>query len=443
MVDQTRSRIPVAHARSSHDEHPTVARALTEPVARSLEYWAATRGGVAALFEGAATLTYHEWNEYADMLADALAGRGLDLDDVVAVRCRNRIEWAVIAMACSKIGARLLTLDPDLTARALRERLIESQAGAVIVGDVAPVRVAPALEALPLRLRATMDHASPGFFNFWDLFPPVAQPRFGAAQPSLLAWTSGVTGRALPIGLPPRRAAPASISRPPAPETGASLITVSLHRVWGPVQLWAALIAGRSIALSHSHDAAGALDMISRRRITHWSAMPETFDELRRLGQEAVRAADTSYLRELVIGGAPAATDLKEWLASLFGPILSEAYGSTETGLISTMQVARQTDKPGSCGRPIRGVSVEIRDADGRRLPSGAVGEIWARTPRTIECDLPVVARLVRRDADGFIATKDVGRVDDDGFIYITGRADDLSRADVRHASWGVTNRQG
>jgi len=434
LVDQTRSRIPVAHARSSDDEHPTVARALTEPVARSLEYWAATRGGLPALFEGAANLTYHEWNEYADMLAEALAGRGLGLNDVVAVRCRNRIEWAVIAMACSKIGARLLTLDAQLTPRTLRERLIESHAGAFIVGDVEPARIAPALEGLPLRLRATMDHASPGFFNFWDLFPPIARPRFGAAQPSLLAWTSGATGRALPIGLPPRRAAPASISRSPAPETGTSLITVPMHRVWGPVQFWAALIAGRSIALSHSHDASGALDMISRRQITHWSAMPETFDELRKLGAEAVRQAHTSSLRELVIGGAPAATDLKEWLAGLFGPILSEAYGSTETGLISTIQVAHQTDKPGSCGRPIRGVSVEIRDSSGRRLPAGAAGEIWARTPQTIECDLPLFARLVRRDEDGFIATGDVGRVDDDGFIYITGRATGRSPADMRHA---------
>jgi acyl-coenzyme A synthetase/AMP-(fatty) acid ligase len=137
---------------------------------------------------------------------------------VVAVRCSNRIEWAVIALACSKIDARLMTLDPDLSPRALRERLIASDVGAIIVGDVAPVRLAPALEGLPLRLRATMDGAFPGFFNFWDLFPPVAQPRFGATHPSLLAWTAGATGRSLPVGVPPRRAAPASLSRPPVPE---------------------------------------------------------------------------------------------------------------------------------------------------------------------------------------------------------------------------------
>lgn len=379
------------------------------------------------------TLSYRDWNEYADMLADSFAARGLGSGDVVAVRCRNRIEWAVIAIACAKIDARLLTLDTDMTARALRDRIIASDISAIIIGDVAPIRFAPALEGLQLRLRASMDGAFPGFYNFWDLFPPVAQPRFGRAQPSLLAWTAGAAGAPLPVGLPPRRSAAASISRPPVPETGASLITVPLHRVWGPVQFWAALSAGRAIALMRHFDAAVALEDIRRHRITHWSSLPETFLELRRLGTTAVREADTSSLQELIIGGAPGPWTLKSWLSDVFGPIVSEAYGATETGLIATMPVIRHRDKPGSCGRPIRGVSVEIRDAAGQRVPAGELGEIWARTPRTIECDLPIASPRVRRDADGYIATGDAGRMDDDGFIYITGKSAVVEQ-EVRHA---------
>lgn len=368
------------------------------------------------------------------MLADALAGRGLGANDVVAVRCANRLEWAVIALACSKIDARLMTIDPDLSPRVLRERLIASHVGAIIVGDVAPVRLAPALEGLSFRLRATMDGAFPGFYNFWDLFPPVAQPRFGRTQPSLLAWTAGVTGCALPVGVPHRRSAPASLSRPPVPETGTSLITVPLHRVWGPVQFWAALVAGRSICLTRTFEPAAALETIRKRRVTHWSALPESFEQLRELGADAVRAANISSLQELEIGGAPATASLKAWVGDLFGPILSEAYGSTETGRISTMPFSRRADKPGSCGRPVRGASVEIRDAHGERLPVGAVGEIWARTQRSLECDLPDAPPRARRDADGFVATGDAGRVDEDGFIYITGKATGLTEPDMRHA---------
>ncbi len=90
--------------------------------------------------------------------------------------------------------------------------------------------------------------------------------------------------------------------------------------------------------------------------------------------------------------------------------------------------------KPGSCGRPDRGVTVEIRDASGRPLQAGAVGEIWARTPRSVECDLSLSSPRVRRDADGFVATGDAGRIDEDGFLYIVGKADALSKPDMRHA---------
>ncbi|RYG28648.1 MAG: hypothetical protein EON93_18200, partial [Burkholderiales bacterium] len=425
VVDQSRSRLPVARARLPDRQHQTLARPLTEPVARSLEYWAATRGGWPALFEDKAMLTYREWNEYADMLADAFVGRGIGANDVVAVRCRNRLEWAVIALACSKIDARLLTLDPNLPPRVLRERLILSGAVAIIVGDIAPSRLSPALEGLPFLLRATMNTVSLGFYNFWDLFPAVAQPRFGHATPALLAWTSGAASRALHIGFPCRRSTPASKSRPPMAEYGNTLITVPMHRIWGPVQFWSALAAGRTISLLSDDDAATTLAFIRKRRITHWSALPESFRRMRELGTEAVRKADTSSLRELEIGGAPATQDLKAWVADLFAPILSEAFGSTETGRISTISFTRKIEKPGSCGRPMQDVTVEVRDSSGQRLPPGAVGTIWARTPRTLENDaFTPAAQRVLRDANGFVATGNTGRLDEDGYIYLADRTE-------------------
>jgi len=384
------------------------------------------------LFEGTASLSYRDWNEYADMLADGFASRGLGLDDVIAVRCRNRIEWAVIAMACAKIEARLLSLDPDLAVSVMRERLIASRAAAIIIGDTSPLRIQPALEGLSLRLRTSMDSAAPGFFNFWDLFPPVAQPRFGRIQPSILAWTAGHQARA--VGLPRHRNAPAAVSKPPMADDGVSLITVPLHRTWGSGQLWAALAAGRSIALMRSFNAAEALDVIARRNVTHWHALPETFADLHRLGDEAIRAADVSSLRDLMIGGAPVPLMLRAWLARTFGAVVSEGYGSTETGMISQLPAASFGARRGSSGRPIRGAMVEVRDGEGRRLPPGAVGEIWARTQRSLECEIGGGARRFRRDADGFVATGDAGRIDSDGFIYLTGRSSDLAQDRSRDA---------
>jgi acyl-coenzyme A synthetase/AMP-(fatty) acid ligase len=181
-------------------------------------------------------------------------------------------------------------------------------------------------------------------------------------------------------------------------------------------------------------DANAALETIRRRSITHWSSLPETFAELQKAGAERVRATDTSSLRELIVGGAAAPWTLKVWLADTFGPIVSEAYGSTAAGVIATMSVDLRSERIDSCGRPIRGVTVEIRDTAGRRLPPGSVGEIWARTRRSLECDLPLSASYARRDEEGFVATGDAGKMDAEGFIYIVGKSYELHEANVLQA---------
>jgi long-chain acyl-CoA synthetase len=164
-----------------------------------------------------------------------------------------------------------------------------------------------------------------------------------------------------------------------------------------------------------------ALRTIEHRQITHWSALPAMLHQIAALPAHVVRAHDLSSMRDLTVGGAAVDWPLKMRLAELFGPIISEAYGSTEAGVIALMPPQRPEYKPGSCGRPLRGVRVEIRDADGRPLPPNVTGEIWARTPRSLACEL--LGPQARRDADGFIATADLGRIDEDGFLFITGRA--------------------
>ena len=365
------------------------------------------------------------------MLADALTQRGLGPDDVIAVRCANRIEWAVIAIAAAKIDAGLVTLDPDLEAPALRERIILSNASAVIMGDRDPLRVAPALAGLSFRLRAAIDAPAPGFFDFFDLFPATAPRRFARARPALISWTQGETRRAMPIMLPRRIVTPVAGSRED-PGAGCTLLTVPLHRVWGPVQFWAALDEGRSVAFMRRFKPRLALHTIERRGVTHWSALPVALNQIAALPTPDVRRFDLSSMRELVVGGATVDWPLKLRLADIFGPIVSEVYGSTETGLISVMPPQNPHYKPGSCGRPLDDVVVEIRDAEGRRLPANATGEIWARTPRALACDLP--GTYLHRDAKGFIATADLGRLDEDGFLFVTGRTAAHVPVEVRRA---------
>jgi long-chain acyl-CoA synthetase len=373
-----------------------------------------------ALYSSTGALTYFDWNDYADLLADAMAERGLGSGDVIALFCHNRMEWAVTALAAAKIDARLFCLPPGLSAPILRDRLIAGRVSAVIAGDCDPAVVVQALMGLPLLLSATMDAPHPGLFSFWDLFGPAAPPRFGHVQPSFIAWTAGTRGAAQAVALPRRRAAPASVSRPPMPEHGASLVTVPLHRTWGAGQFWEALHAGRAIALMGRFDPFEALDTIRQRHITSWRTLPEHFQRLSALPAQLLTGGALSSLKDVVVGGAYVSAPIRSWIMATFGDIVSEAYGSTEAGLITVMPAGRQNERPGSSGRAIKGVMVEIRGPDGNVLQGAAIGEIWARTPRSLEADYTSHGAIrARRDDRGFIPTGDYGRVDADGYLYI------------------------
>ena len=95
--------------------------------------------------------------------------------------------------------------------------------------------------------------------------------------------------------------------------------------------------------------------------------------------------------------------------------------------MLTTLSPEMQRLKPGSSGQPYRHVAIAIRNGDGEALPAGAEGEIWVRTPVVIGQYLngaPLGPDTL--DADGFFRTGDVGRLDEDGYLFITDRAKDM-----------------
>ena len=105
-----------------------------EPVAQTLEYWARERPDAVSVAEAESgrTLTFAERNARADRLAAALARRGIAAGDIVVVRIHNRLEWAVVASALAKLGARLLGMNFRLTAPEVKFVLNDSGSVAVI-----------------------------------------------------------------------------------------------------------------------------------------------------------------------------------------------------------------------------------------------------------------------------------------------------------------------
>lgn len=402
---------------------------MTAPTARSLEYWAQTRPDAPALVEDERVLTYRQWNDYADQLADSLLDASLVAGDIVALRARTRMEWLVVACAAAKIDAILLPIDPAQPPTETRRVLIEAGASALICDDAAPDLLSPHLMGLSFKLRASIDTPAVGFRNLWDMFPAVARPRFARSQPATITYTLRSSRTLRAVRIPQRLIALASVSKTPTPDDGVSLITLGAHHAYASQQIWQALAAGRRIVLLPHYEPQAALRAIELGGVTQWMDFANAFEALTRLSRERIAKFDLSSLRSISVGGGGAPGPLKAWLIDAFGPIVTQSFGLPETGLIARLP-AEAAPRPGTCGRPTTGVVVEIRNPAGHRLPPNAIGEVWARTPDSIERRLIGVRDdEAVLDENDFVRTGVSGRMDEDGFLFLDPLSGEIALA--------------
>ena len=404
----------------------------------TIEYWAQEKPDEVAIVEGDRTFTYAEWNERANRFAEGLSQIGLRAKDIVVVRTQIRLEWAIISSALAKLGCSLLGANWRLTPSELEYVLKNSGASAVICDDPDPLPLRDALMGLPIRIEISIDTPAEGFEFFPHLMRNFNSERFSKGDAPRIIYTSGTTGlpkgvvsNAQELALSDHKVA--EYLRDVAANRSASqdevvLITLPMHHAAGPSALTGAMHAGNRIVLLRRFDAEEALYLIDKHGVTNWTGVPTMFKRIAGLPENVRARYDVSSIKKLGIGAAPVTADLKDWIDGFFGEgLLSEGYGSTETGMITTMPPGQYKLKPGSCGRPYKHVDVQIRDEDGCQVQTGDVGEIWVRTPVTIKEYLnagPLDQGTL--DADGFFRIGDVGRMDGDGYLYITDRAKDM-----------------
>jgi long-chain acyl-CoA synthetase len=184
---------------------------------------------------------------------------------------------------------------------------------------------------------------------------------------------------------------------------------------------------GNRLIMLRRFDAEEALRLIDKHKVTFWTGVPTMYKRMAGLPEATFAKYDVSSIYALGVGAAPVPYSLKEWIIAHFGEVLSEGYGATETGMITALLPQMQKKKPGSSGLPHRHVTISIRDEAGTELPAGREGEIWVKTPAVIRQYLngkPLGTDTV--DEHGFFRTGDVGRLDEDGYLFITDRAKDM-----------------
>ncbi|MGE0717144.1 MAG: class I adenylate-forming enzyme family protein [Alphaproteobacteria bacterium] len=308
-------------------------------------------------------------------VATGLRARGLRPGDTVAVVCRDPCDYLVAALGTALGGFALLALDPTWPAGTL-ERLVDATGAAAVVGAGRSARDGPddALRALDI---ADLPPADP-----W----PVRDP--GGERVCQIAVSSGTTG--------PAKAAPVShrrlLTRTRA-MTGPLGIDAS-HRYMPLVAMSLAIgrgpalrtldVGGRVVIRPLTVPYEAHLAEIARLGITYLSVTPSHIhDYLEHLPADASPALPG--VRALMVNSAALPMDVCADARARLTPNLHVTYGSNEMGYVAHAGPRELDAHPGTVGRVLPGIAVEVVDGAGAALPPGAVGELRIRTPHLAE----------------------------------------------------------
>jgi long-chain acyl-CoA synthetase len=187
-------------------------------------------------------------------------------------------------------------------------------------------------------------------------------------------------------------------------------------------------LAGGKIVFMYKWDAARALELIERERVSNFSGVPTMSREM--LLHPDWHTRDTSSLKGMGGGGAAVQPDLVDKIdKSLEGGVPSTGYGLTETcGIVTANSSKLYTDKPASCGRVVPTLEARLEDESGNVLEPGpnVLGELCVRGAIVIKGYLNREDATAEGIPDGWFHTGDIARIDEDGFVFIVDRAKDM-----------------
>jgi long-chain acyl-CoA synthetase len=210
---------------------------------------------------------------------------------------------------------------------------------------------------------------------------------------------------------------------------GVTLIPAPLYHTAPNVAASFAIVAGLSVVLMPKFDPEEFLRLIEAHQVTTVQVVPTMFVRLLRLPQEVRERYDLSSLRNIVHAAAPCPQHVKREMIDWLGPIVSEYYGGSEGGPWTFCTAEEWLAHPGTVGKPFHSAAIKILDAERREVPVGETGTVFGRPLEQWPNFTYLGDDQKRRDidaGDGFITVGDVGHVDDDGFLYLSDRLNDM-----------------
>ncbi len=376
------------------------------------------------------------FNRRVNRMAHALQQLGLARGDRIAVLMTNSSEFLEIFFACAKTGVIMVPLNFRLAAPELIYIVQDSAPGTLIYTSDFAEKIS-AIKAAGLPLNRFFRHGGqylPDDPTVSDLIAPLPEDEPATADevslndPLFIMYTSGTTGDPKGAMLSHGNilfGAIHSLVGYGMDKTFKSLVVAPLFHIGAlAASATPVIYAGGSLILKSFYNASEVIKLIVRERINYMFAVPVMFQLMAK--SDEWDKADFSHVHYFISGGAPIPIEVIRKYQDEKGIGFVQGYGLTETGRLTSLDLEDSISKAGSVGKEVFHIDLRIVDNDGRDVPPGEPGEIIVRGPNVFLGYWNKSAETAQAMTGGWFHTSDMGRRDEDGFVYIIGRKQEL-----------------
>ncbi|MCU0575347.1 MAG: AMP-binding protein [Desulfobacterota bacterium] len=392
-----------------------------------LQEHAKERPGKVAIRFRDQSITFGELYRLTDSLGTALRKAGIGRDDHVTLVLPNMPEFVITYMATMGIGAVVTTVNPAYTSRELRHILSDSESRVLIMEEGNRDTYDAIASECPQDVFITV--GKEGDFPRW-----VSGSGSGIVEDrekddvAAIIYSSGLTG--YPMGAQLTQAnldhnSDLLRSCMEADDTDTTLTLIPcFHSFSASCNMLSMLRYGGTIYLMKKIDFKELRTAIAEAGISAICAVPTLFFGL--IHHPELQDIDYTGMRALVAGGSALPLEVYDAFRQKFHADIRQGYGITEASPVCSVNQKHRTIKPASIGQTVPGVTARVEDDDGTILGPGQTGELLFKGPNIMKGYYNRPRETSDIIKDGWLHTGDLGYMDDEGYIYITGYKKDM-----------------
>lgn len=395
-----------------------------------------------AFVYGDQRITFKQYNERVNSLIHALQDMGVKKGDVIGILSWNCLEYMDVIGAAGKRGFIFAPFNVRLSADELDYTINNSEANTLFVGLELTDMVGTLKPRIPkVRNFISFEGSLPGMESQADLLAryPTNEPDVEVDDDDWLyiCYTSGTTGCPRGALYNQQRFREEMMCRAmdaPIEFKDKAISLMPLFHIGGIAPGVSAFYQAGTNVIMKLFDPGAVLEGIEKEKVTNITLVPTQLAIM--LDLPDLEKYDVSSIRKICYAGSPMPKDVLMRGTKVFGPVFFQAYGQSEAGPEITFlkeedhdilnKSPRAEEKLLSCGRPAANVHVRIVDENGTDVEVGEVGEIIVQSRHIMNEYWNNPQETKDTIVDGWLHTRDIGRYDEDGYIYLVDRQQDM-----------------